>query len=84
MLYTGSTGPLNICYCYRTPDYLARKVGLAQLFRMSRSGNCDALRCSAMSAPRVPVTAVPQGADANRIAEVKSNPEKEGEMATKE
>lgn len=67
-----------------TPDFLARKVGLARLFRTSRSGNCNMFQCSATSAQRPPPKVTHKPVDTNRISEDVTSSDKDTVEVTKE
>ncbi|XP_042211080.1 uncharacterized protein LOC121858627 [Homarus americanus] len=68
-----------------TPDFVARKAGLARLFRTSRAGSCSMLRCSATPDQRPPPLASHQPpTDTNRISEAVTSPETETTETAKE
>ncbi|KAK3879361.1 hypothetical protein Pcinc_016053 [Petrolisthes cinctipes] len=60
-----------------TPDFMARRVGLARLFRASRAGACEMFHCSATSRPTPPPLVVHKSTDTNQITDVAASPEKE-------
>ncbi|KAK4309150.1 hypothetical protein Pmani_019208 [Petrolisthes manimaculis] len=60
-----------------TPDFMARRVGLARLFRASRAGACEMFHCSATSHPTPPPLVVHKSTDTNQITDVAASPEKE-------
>jgi len=59
-----------------TPDFMARRVGLARLFRASRAGACDVFHCSAASGP-TPPPRIHSPPDTNHIDDVSTSPEQE-------
>ncbi|XP_045617508.2 uncharacterized protein [Procambarus clarkii] len=67
-----------------TPDAVARKVGLARLFRTSRHGHCDMIQCSATSGQRPPPMVTHKPVDTNRIFEEVSTSEKDAVEVARE